>query len=206
MRRLSRPRALMIDVDGVVIVPRSGGWAVDLERDLGLSAADLQAHFFSPHWDDIVLGKAALHDRLAPVLAQIAPHLTSEMLAAYWFAKDAKLDDTLLADLSAVRDGGVEVHLATIQEHLRADHLWNALGFRDRFDAMHYAADLGCKKSDPAFHAAVEARTGFSGAELLLIDDTLANVEAARTAGWDALHWTGQMRLFDLRPDLAAAG
>ena len=196
----------MIDVDGVVIVPRPGGWAVDLEADLGLSAADLQAHFFKPHWDDIVLGKAGLHERLAPVLAQIAPHLTSETLAAYWFAKDAQLDETLVADLAAVRNRGVEVHLATVQERLRADHLWNALGFRDRFDAMHYAADLGARKSDPAFYAAVESRTGFSGTELMLIDDTASNIEAARAAGWDALHWTGQSRLFELRPDLEAAG
>ena len=66
----------MVDVDGVVIVPRPGGWGADLEGDLGLSAAKLQELFFKPHWDDIVLGRAGLHERLAPVLAIIAPHPT----------------------------------------------------------------------------------------------------------------------------------
>ena len=111
----------MVDVDGVVIVPRPGGWAADLEADLGLSAAALQAHFFQPHWEDIVLGRAGLHERLAPVLAQIAPHLSSEALAAYWLEKDARLDARLLEDLARVRAGGVQVHLATVQEPVRAD-------------------------------------------------------------------------------------
>ena len=63
---------------------------------------------------------------------------------------------------------------------------------------MHYAADLGCKKSDATFYAAVETRTGFAPGELLLIDDTPGNVETARAAGWRALLWTGEARLPDI--------
>lgn len=184
----------MVDVDGVIVIPRRDGWAADL----GLSPTVLQAHFFAPHWTDIVLGRAGLHERLTPVLARIAPHLTSERLVAYWFERDAQLDVRLLEDLAAVRARGVEVHLATVQEHLRADFIWTRLCFSERFDALHYAADLGARKSDPAFYAAVEARTGFAPAELLLIDDTPRNIEAARAAGWGGRLWTGEARLADL--------
>ncbi len=194
-------KALMVDVDGVIIVPRRGGWAVDLEVDLGVSREVLAEHFFAIHWEDIVLGRAGLHERLTPVLAKIAPHLTSEALTAYWFAKDAQVDTRLLEDLATLRAAGVELHLATVQEPLRADYLWTRLGLRDRFDAMHYAADLGAKKSDPAFYAAVQARTGFAPAELALIDDTAANLDVARACGWGGAHWTGETRL----PDLLAA-
>jgi putative hydrolase of the HAD superfamily len=190
--------ALMVDVDGVLITPRLGGWAADMQADLGLSRADLADHFFAVHWEDICLGKAGLHERLGPVLARIAPHLTSQQLAAYWFAKDAVLDYQLLDDLALVRARGVQVHLATVQEHERAAYLWNRLGFRGQFDAMHYAADIGAGKTDPEFYAAVEARTGFVGDQLLLIDDTSANIVAARAAGWRALPWTGASRLPDL--------
>ena len=34
-------KALMLDVDGVLITPRPGGWAVDMEADLGLARAAL---------------------------------------------------------------------------------------------------------------------------------------------------------------------
>ena len=185
----------MVDVDGVIITPRPGGWAADLERDLGLSGATLQQHFFRPHWEDISLGRATLHDRLAAVLAEHATHLTSHQLAAYWFEHDAQLNEPLLADLAALRATGVQLHLATIQEHERAAYLWDTLGLRDRFDAMHYAADLGCKKSDPAFFRAVEARTGFAGLEVLLLDDTAANVGVATAAGWRGAVWDGTATL-----------
>jgi len=198
-------RVLMVDVDGVVVKPPPGGWGADMERDLGLSIATLQAHFFRPHWDDIVNGRARLHDRLSRVLADVAPHLTSRRLTEYWFAKDARLDQTLLADLAALRAAGVVLHLATVQEHERADHLWNALGLRDRFDAIHYSADLGCGKPDPAFFAAVEARTGFAPADLTLIDDKAANVDAARAAGWGGVLWDGARRLAEVLT-LSAAG
>ena len=95
---------------------------------------------------------------------------------------------------------GTEVHLATVQEPLRADYLWTTLGLRERFDALHYAADLRAKKSDPAFYAAVEARTGFAPADLVLIDDTAANIEVARACGWGGLQWTGDARLLDILP------
>jgi len=198
---MSRLRALMVDVDGVVVVPPPGGWAATMEADLGLAPAVLQERFFKPHWNDVVLGRARLHERLAPVLADHAPHLSSQALAAYWFAKDAHLDEVLLADLAELRAGGLEVHLATVQEHERAAHLWDTLGFRDRFDAMHYAAAIGAKKSDPAFYAAVEARTGFAPGDLMLLDDTLANVEMARACGWRAAHWTGERRLAEVLAD-----
>jgi len=155
----------MVDVDGVIIVPCPDGWAVDLEADLGITREVLQTHFFKPHWNDVVLGRAALHERLGPVLAEHAPHLTSHQLTTYWFEKDAQLDKALLSDLATLRATGVQLHLATIQEHERAAYLWSTLGLRDHFDAMHYAADIGWKKTDPEFYAVVEARTGFSGTD-----------------------------------------
>ena len=192
-------KALMVDVDGVVVInPDPKGWSVNLEQDLGLSAERLQQSFFKPHFGDIVHGRAELHERLAPVLAEIAPHLSSETLTAYWFEQDAHLDHDLLDQLAEVRRSGIALHLATVQEHQRADYLWRILGLRDRFDAMHYAADLGWAKPAPEFFAAVEARTGFQPAELFFIDDKPDNIEAARIRGWRGAVWTGRRRLADL--------
>ena len=199
-------KALMVDVDGVVVRTPLGGWAANLEADLGISTAALQAQFFKPHWPDVVLGKADLHERLAPVLAEHAPHLTSHQLTAYWFEKDARLDEMLLTGLAALRLRGIQLHLATVQEHYRAAHLWTTLSLKDRFDAMHYSADLGAKKPDPAFYAAVERKTGYAPGELFLIDDTPANIEAARAAGWGAALWDGTVDLFSLLDRRGAVG
>ncbi len=186
----------MVDVDGVLVTsPQGRLWSWNAQADLGLDPELFQSRFFKPHWPDVVFGRADLHDRLAPVLAEIAPHLTSQAVAEYWFANDAHLDHDLLADLGALRETGVVLHLATVQEHHRARYLWETLGFRDRFDAIHYSADYGCGKPDPVFFAAVAARTGFAPADLTLIDDRVSNVEGARACGWRGVLWDGSRSL-----------
>ncbi|MFM5884645.1 MAG: HAD family hydrolase [Novosphingobium sp.] len=185
-------KAIMVDVDGVLIVhPDGNGWAANLDRDLGLSGSRLHSAFFEPHWDDVVHGRASLRERLTPVLATIAPHLRYEDLVDYWFRHDAHIDLSLMAELARIRRDGAEVHLATVQEHERARYIWEALDFQRAFDGMHYAAELGFSKPDPRFFRSIESRTGFSPQDLYLIDDRPANIAGARACGWDAALWTG---------------
>ena len=184
-------RTLMIDVDGVVIRhPQGLRWDHTIEADLGVNPARFQSAFFAVHWPDVIIGRAGLHERLALAVPDFAPHLTPEAIIAYWFSKDAHLDQDFLDQLVAL-NGRYALHLATVQEHLRAAYIWNELGLKDRFEAIHYAADYGCGKPDPAFFEAVAQRTGHAPQELLLIDDSPRNVEAARACGWCAGLWDG---------------
>lgn len=200
-----RFKALMVDVDGVVIVhPDSQGWAVHLERDLGLPQALLQSAFFAPHWPDVILGRAGLWERLAPVLAQIAPGLGADRLIRYWFENDAHLDQGLLAQLAPIRAGGVRLYLATVQEHERARYIWDDLALERHFDGMHYAAELGWAKPEAQFFRAVATRSGFAPGEIFFIDDKQANVDAARGEGWSAALWDGARPLADLMAEAEA--
>ena len=189
-------KALMVDVDGVVVRDPGGRlWNHNALADIGLDPGLFHERFFKVHWPEVVMGRADLHERLGPVLSEIAPHLTSQAVADYWFTHDGELDHLLLEDLAGMRASGLKLHLATVQEHYRARWLWDQLGLSRHFDAMHYAADYGVGKPDPAFYRAVEARTGYAGSELLLIDDSLRNVEAALACGWQAVFWDGSRRL-----------
>jgi putative hydrolase of the HAD superfamily len=195
-------KALMVDVDGVIVVhPHPQGWSVNLEKDLGFSRDTLQAEFFRPHFGEIIHGRAALRERLAPVLQRIAPHVTCDQLIEYWFANDAHLNIALLEQLGRARRGGLKLHLATVQEHERADFLWRKLGLKNHFDAIHYAADLGWAKPAPEYFAEVEKRSGFAANEIFFIDDRIDNVEAARRRGWRAAIWTGEKTLDELLAD-----
>jgi putative hydrolase of the HAD superfamily len=192
-------KAVMVDVDGVLIVhPDAGGWSTHLERDLGLPSAQLQAEFFKPHWDDVIHGRASLRDRLAPALKIIAAHLSVDALIDYWFRNDAHVNKDLLAELATIRAEGIQIHLATVQEHERARFLWEDLDFRSSFDGLHYAADLSCSKPDAKFYKQIESRTGFDPQDLFFIDDKIANVEGALACGWAAALWTGNNRLRSL--------
>ncbi len=50
----------------------------------------------------------------------------------------------------------------------------------------HASHLLGLHKPDPAIYRAFEARTGYSGGEILFFDDLEENCLAARSAGWRA--------------------
>jgi putative hydrolase of the HAD superfamily len=189
----------MVDVDGVLIKhPDAGGWSANLENDLGIPVASLQEGFFRHHWADIVNGRAALRDRLALALANIAPSVSPAALIEYWFDNDAHIDERLLAELQHLRKAGFELHLATVQEHERAGYLWNHLAMKDSFDGMHYAAALGYSKPDHAFYRAVEAAVQIPPAGIFFIDDKPENVVAASECGWTATLWTGDSTVREL--------
>lgn len=184
--------ALLVDVDGVLVCGRpSDGrpWASTMEADLGLRVADLQREFFIPYWNDIVIGRHGLEERLKPTLARIAPDVSYEDFIAYWFENDARLNVELLEELRQRRNFGTRIYLATNQEHLRAAHLIDRLGLGHHIDGIYYSAALGCRKPDRAFFHKVGTLSGFQPEQLLLIDDTPANVSAARALGWKAIEW-----------------
>jgi putative hydrolase of the HAD superfamily len=197
-------KVLMVDVDGVILRrPTGKRWDHDLRADLGIDPEALQEYFFKPYWAEIIVGRAELKTHLSKALARIAPDAAMDRLIEYWFVKDATFDDVLLADLAALRADGVPLHLATDQEHQRAAYLWNELDLRNRFDAMHYAAALGVQKVQAAFFAAVTERVGLAVDEIGFIDDSAANIAAARAAGWRGHVWTPDSQLKDA---LAAMG
>jgi putative hydrolase of the HAD superfamily len=192
-------KAIMMDVDGVLIVhPNASGWGVNLKQDLGISPEFLQKAFFKPHWDDVAHGRAALRERLMPVLAEIAPSVTCDTLIEYWFNNDAHLDHRLLCEIEVLRSQGLEMYLATVQEHERAKFLWERLDFQSKFDGIYYAAALGCLKPATAFYRCIEDKTGLVPDEIFFIDDKLENVASARDCGWTAALWTGENTLRSL--------
>ncbi len=185
-------KGLMVDVDGVLVCGRPSdgqSWASALPEDLGISLEDLQCEFFRPHWSEIVIGQAELPDRLEPVLARIAPHLSCDEFIGYWFENDARLNIELLEELDRQRSAGMPVWLATNQEHLRAAYLMDVLALAGRCDGICYSAAMGCRKPEAAFFEKAAARSGLPAEHLLLIDDTSANVVAAQAAGWYAAEW-----------------
>lgn len=185
-------RALMVDVDGVLVRGRADGrrWSATIEADLGVTEAGLKQEFFTPYWDDIVTGKRGLVEALTPVLKKIARHLSHQDLIDYWFAHDARLDQTLIAHLDRQREMGTKVFLATNQEHLRASYLIDALGLGQHCDAIYYSAALGCRKPDLQFFEMATALSNIPASELLLLDDLAENVFAAREVGWRAIQWS----------------
>ena len=91
--------------------------------------------------------------------------------------------------VEALREAGVACYLATNQDEHRGRHMHETLGYGDLFDDCFYSYELGVAKPDPAYFAAVLERLGLPGDQVLFVDDSAANVEAARSVGLRAECW-----------------
>jgi len=70
-------------------------------------------------------------------------------------------------------------------------------------DPMFFSSRIRACKPSPEAFAAVEAGLGMAPADILFIDDSVANVEAALARGWDAIRYLSNRQLI---ADLAARG
>lgn len=185
----SEPIYLMLDVDGVCINGRSRDgevWSENIEADLGLSKASLRAAFFEPYWAQIVTGQMPIRPALDTALATLANAPDAETLLSYWFRNDAHIVPEALDLISASRNAGHSVWLATNQEARRARYIMDDLGFADRVEGMHFSANLGVAKPDLAFFATIACFHARPAPLFHLVDDSPENVAAARAAGWSA--------------------
>jgi putative hydrolase of the HAD superfamily len=87
------------------------------------------------------------------------------------------------------------------------DNVWASIerefDWIHRFDVLVWSYQLGIAKPDPAIYRHTLAELGTPPEETLFIDDLLANVEAARALGIQAIQFSTVERL---RQDLIAAG
>ena len=60
---------------------------------------------------------------------------------------------------------------------------------------MIFSSEIAAAKPSEAAFAAAEARVGTRGADILFVDDSPANVEAARRRGWDAILYRSNAEL-----------
>lgn len=77
------------------------------------------------------------------------------------------------------------------------------LGLTTAFDAVMNSSSIGVAKPDPKIFAAALAVAGVPAPDALFVDDTLANVEAARHLGVIGHHYVG---VTELRQALEACG
>ena len=143
---------------------------------------------------DMVAERSALFPEHAPLIAD-------------WFARfNESIPGPVEGSLELVERllaKGIPLHGIT---NFGAD-TW--AGFRptapvfDSFRDIVVSGDEKLAKPDPAIYALAERRFGFAPETMLFIDDSLANVEAARARGWHGHHFTDAA---GLEAELAAQG
>lgn len=110
-----------------------------------------------------------------------------EVLEGVW--SRIEVNDSSLELVRRIRELGFGVHLGTNQDVLREEHMRENLGYQDRFDTCFYSCDVGVAKPERGFFDEIARRIGVDASEMLFIDDSEANVNGARAAGFTSIHW-----------------
>lgn len=183
MRR-QPPRALLIDLDGVL------------------------RHFAAPPppeaftWDllRLALTGEITHDEWVTATAAAIP-ADGDAVVAQWQADRGTVDPEVLSFVASVRAAGIPVGLATNgTDRLQAD--LEHLGLADAFDVIVNSAEIGIHKPAPEFFARACAAIGTAPGWTMFVDDDDRALRAARAAKLLAYRWTGPEGLPYLRAAL----
>ena len=201
--------ALVVDLDGVLrrFDPAATALA---ERRAALPAGVLDSFAFAPLLLEPALTGAATDSQWRYRVAQELAGLFGDGAAAdavtEWAAQRGEIDPEVLGLVRRVARAVPVVLFTNATTRLEAD--LSAAGLDDEFAAVVSSARVGAVKPAAAAFEAAEAavarvaagRTG----PIVYIDDSTANVTAARARGWRAWRFTdaARMRAFLLRQRL----
>lgn len=186
-RRLrAKPRALLIDLDGVVRT-FDPAWNAAVEAKHGLRSGALWDVIFEP---ERLLRAVTGAMTNAEWMAEVASDLGSAEAVCEWETYRGDIDADVMEMVREVRAAGFPVALGTNATD-RLDEDLAFLGVAGSFDAVVNASVIGAAKPHPAFFAAACAALDVSPAETLFVDDTPRHVAGARAAGLVGLRYTG---------------
>jgi putative hydrolase of the HAD superfamily len=189
-------RAILFDVDGVLVHGYHARpelqlrWDENLLEDLGIDPEQFKDKFiYDVFVKKVLVGKVGLVEALDRVLPQLGYKGPTQRIVAYWLEHDSRLNVQLIDVARKLKATGLKIYIATNQEHLRAQWLWQGLRLGEVFDDMFYAARFGVAKPDPGFYAEVERRIGPQTEPPLFFDDSPKVIAGARKAGWEAVEF-----------------
>ncbi|MDD9912166.1 MAG: HAD-IA family hydrolase [Alphaproteobacteria bacterium] len=106
--------------------------------------------------------------------------------------EDGTFNQVLLNWYQQQKDSGASLYLASNVSAEKAQFFWQQPNWPNIFNDIFASGTVGYAKPSKAFYLHIEEKISLKNPEnLLFIDDTLANVEAACHLGWNGYHYTG---------------
>lgn len=185
-RLRQKPRALLIDLDGVLRV-FDASWLTTVEERHNLPAGLLWSTAFDDARLHLVTTGQITH---AEWLADVGSVIGAPGAAEEWQTDRGTVDDEVLTLVRKVREAGFKVALGTNATD-RLDEDLALLGLDGQFDLVVNASVVGFAKPHPNFFQAACAQLNLLPAEVLFLDDSVRHCAGARAAGLKALRYGG---------------
>jgi len=177
------PRAVIVDVGGVIEETPSTGWVQRWETRLHLEPGGL-AEVVSRIWQDGRTGAVGLSgiERRTAAALELDPVSSHELWNDVWAEYVGTLREDLLDYFASLRPRYKTAILSNsfvgARERERALY-----GFEDAFDVVVYSHEEGLEKPTAAFYRLACQRLGVSPPEAIFVDDLPENIEGAHRVG-----------------------
>jgi putative hydrolase of the HAD superfamily len=149
----SRYKAVLFDVDGVLIIPPKL-FSVRYCEKYGVNA-ELQEQFYATkEFKDASVGKFDLKDAIRIHNDKWQWHGDVDELLRMWFTAENQTNEPLLKVVEQLRSNGSKAYLATQQEKYRAQFLRDEV-FKNKIDGMFVSCDIGYNKHENHFWKAI---------------------------------------------------
>lgn len=179
-------QAVLFDLDGVIrhFDPTH---VAEVEKSHGLAPGLLLATAFAPDLGpDLVCGRITR----AEWTAEIGARVQNVPAANEWLADRGTVDSNAVALVDKLRANGFTVALLTNGSDTIATELAD-FDLDTRFDAVFNSADIGWAKPDGKVYRYVCAQLKVEPDEIVFVDDSTINADAARTHGMHSFHFAG---------------
>ena len=191
MFNVSTVDTIVWDFDGVLnrnFVDGKYTWNFSFEDEFGHSVETFNEIVFNDKFSEILTGEMSLLDSVSDWASTVGYNGDLLNLIEFWFQNDYNLDDRVLTMLSASKRSNLRNVLGTNNEAMRTQFIAEDLGFADRMDRIFASGLMGVAKPDEAFFDMVSDELAVEPDEMMLIDDSAENIEAADASGWQ-VHW-----------------
>lgn len=179
------------DFDGVLnrnYVDGKYKWNFNFEDEFGHSVDTFNEMIFKDKFSEILTGEMSLIEAVSDWAGTVGYNGDLLNLIEYWFQNDYDLDDKVMGWLAASKRSNLRNVMGTNNEAMRTQFIAEDLGFADRMDRIFASGLMGVAKPDEAFFGMVSDELAVEPDEMMLIDDSQDNIEAAEACGWQ-VHW-----------------
>jgi putative hydrolase of the HAD superfamily len=189
---MSKYKVLLLDVDGVLIIPPKTFSEQYCEK-YAVDQAEQVKFYSSEEFKLSSIGKFDLRDALKIHKDLWQWQGSPEELMEMWFEGENYPNEPLLELVAKLRSSGVHVYLATQQEKYRRDWIMDVV-FKDMFDGIFCSCDIGYNKRDDKFWEVVIEQLavlhpGIMPAEIAYFDDMQTLVDKAREFSIEAYEY-----------------
>jgi HAD superfamily hydrolase (TIGR01509 family) len=169
---------------------------VEMKRFLkqALSSAFIVGTDIAPRFSDLVAAQAQMFPEFADEL---------QLFDTRWMETLGGPIEENVALLRRMRARGLRVHALSNFAHEKFALAAETYPFLHEFDVAVISGHVGVAKPDTRIFEILVERVGRPAGELLFVDDSLRNVEAARAFGIETVHYTPGL---DLVGELATRG